>query len=105
MAPNQLGSAVLLKFFQSEGRFISQPNEVPKAVVTFIAKQLDPPDEQYLQYNWTSRTIKHHRSQSRAVLGFRETTLQDNQDLRAWLLRLKLVAIKLITSYWTNYYY
>ncbi len=86
-APNQLGFAVLLKFFQNEGRFPSQPHEVPKAVVTFIAKQLALPDEQYLQYNWTGRTIKHHRSQIRAVLGFREATLQDSQDLRAWLLQ------------------
>lgn len=55
--------------------------------MTFIAKQLALPDEQYLQYNWTGRTIKHHRSQIRAVLGFREATLQDSQDLRAWLLQ------------------
>ncbi len=45
-AANQLGFAVLLKFFQSEGRFPSQLHEVPFSIVSFIAKQLDIPYEQ-----------------------------------------------------------
>lgn len=89
-AANQLGFAVLLKFFQREGRFPSQLHEVPKAIVSFIAKQLDIPYEQYLQYNWQGRTIKHHRAQIRGFMGFREATLQDLQDLRSWLLQYVL---------------
>lgn len=89
-AANQLGFAVLLKFFQREGRFPSQLHEVPSSIVSFIAKQLDIPHEQYLQYNWQGRTIKHHRAQIRGFMGFREATLQDLQELRSWLLQYVL---------------
>ena len=83
---NQLGFAVLLKFFQYAARFPLHKNEVPKTVITFIGNQLGIPYEQYLRYNWSGRTIKSHRTQIRAFLGFRTATRQDEQELREWLL-------------------
>jgi hypothetical protein len=82
-----LARAVLLKFFQYAARFPLHKNEVPKAVVTFIGNQLGIPYEQYLRYNWSGRTIKSHRTQIRAFLGFRTAIRQDEQELREWLLR------------------
>jgi hypothetical protein len=38
---NQLGFAVLLKFFQLEARFPRSRQEVPKQVVSYIARQLE----------------------------------------------------------------
>lgn len=49
-AHNQLGFAVLLKFFQLEARFPNHKNEVAKAVVSFIAQQLELAYENCLQY-------------------------------------------------------
>jgi len=86
-AHNQLGFAVLLKFFQYAVRFPLHKNEVPKVIVTFIGNQLGIPYEQYLCYNWSGCTIKSHRTQIRAFLGFRTATRQDEQELREWLLR------------------
>ena len=37
----RLGFAVLLKFFQHEGRFPGQRQDVPGTVVGYIARQLD----------------------------------------------------------------
>jgi hypothetical protein len=38
--PTRLGFAVLLKFFQHEGRFPQQPQEIPDIVVAFLARQV-----------------------------------------------------------------
>ena len=43
------------------------------------------PPELYAQYAWTGRTIEFHRAQIRQVLGFREATVQDADDLATWL--------------------
>ena len=57
---NRLGFAVLLKFFQADGRFPHHAGEVPKAVVSFITQQLKLSEEDYRQYKWSGRTIKTH---------------------------------------------
>ncbi len=77
----RLGFAVLLKFFQLEGRFPYAKNEIPAPVIAFIAKQVGVPTAEYLQYDWGGRTIKQHRAQIRDALGFREATLQDAEEL------------------------
>lgn len=82
-AHNQLGFAVLLKFFQYAARFPFHKNEVPKTVITFIGNQLGIPYEQYLRYNWSGRTIKSHRTQIRAFLGFRTATQPTSQNQKA----------------------
>jgi hypothetical protein len=51
-----LGYAVLMKFFQLEARFPSKPNDVPKAIVDFIAKQLKLPSQMLDQYSWNTQT-------------------------------------------------
>ena len=47
MAHNRLGFAVLLKFFQNEGRFPQHAGEVPKVVTKFIIQQLKLSEEEY----------------------------------------------------------
>ena len=85
-AHNRLGFAVLLKFFQVEGRFPQHAGEVPKAVADFIAQQLNLSEEDYRQYKWSGRTIKTHRSQIRAFLGFGPMSQSDQQHLKRWLI-------------------
>ncbi|MFR9709687.1 DUF4158 domain-containing protein [Paenibacillus sp. MB22_1] len=45
----RLGFAVLFKFFQYEARFPSHKFEAPKAVIQYIAKQIETPAELYAQ--------------------------------------------------------
>ena len=84
--PTRLGFALLLKFFQYEGRFPQQRNEIPPTIIAHVAKQTTVPAAHVLQYNWRSRAIKYHRAQIREVVGFREATVQDTNELTAWLL-------------------
>lgn len=81
----RLGFAVLFKFFQCEARFPSQKFEVPKAVINYVAKQINVQPELYAQYDWTGRSITYHRTQIRDFFGFREDTVQDAQDMVDWL--------------------
>jgi hypothetical protein len=82
---NLLGFAVLLKYFQHEGRFPSQKQDIPAAVTRHIAHQPGVAIEELLPYDWDGRMIKTHRSAIRAFLGFRETTKQDEEELVSWL--------------------
>jgi Domain of unknown function (DUF4158) len=45
--PTRLGFAVLLKYFQYEARFPAAKQDVPKALVTYLANQLNLSPELY----------------------------------------------------------
>ena len=83
---NQLGKAVLLKFFQYEARFPETKNEIPQAIMTFIANQLYVSPNVWGDYRWDGRRIKEHRQAIRAWLGFRQTSIDDQQAIQDWLL-------------------
>jgi len=80
--PTRLGFALLLKFFELEGRFPEGPEEVPGAVVDYLAAQLgvDPPV--FAKYAWSGRSIGYHRAQIRTALGFRKASRVDATDWR-----------------------
>ncbi len=84
-AATRLGCALLLKYFQIEGRFPPHKGDVPAAAIVHVAQQLDVPPELYAQYDGGGRTIEFHRAQIRQALGFREATVQDADDLATWL--------------------
>lgn len=88
--PTRVGFAVLLKYFQHEGRFPQAKHELPGQIAASIAKQVGGTTEQYLQYDWGGRAIEHHRAQIRAALGFREATVDDGDTLVAWLVETVL---------------
>src|SRR5579864_4985429 len=77
----RLGFAVLLKFFQREGRFPFFKNEIPGVVISFVATQVDVTPEAYLQYDWQGRTIEYHRALIRKALGFKESTQEDAEQM------------------------
>ncbi|MEM6281995.1 MAG: DUF4158 domain-containing protein, partial [Chloroflexota bacterium] len=83
---NQLGKAVLLKFFQYEARFPRTKNEIPQAVVTFIAHQLYVSPSALTDYQWDGRRIKEHRQAIRSWFGFRQASVDDQQAIQDWLL-------------------
>ena len=84
---SRLGFAVLLKFFQHQGRFPRSAREVPKAVVDHLASQLDAASASWNAYDPGDRTVKSYRSEIRRLLGFREATVADGEALADWLLR------------------
>jgi TnpA family transposase len=83
--PSRLGFAVLLKFFQHQGRFPKSAREVPKAVVDHLASQLEVAPARWNEYDPGNRTSKSHRSEIRKLHGFREATVADGEALVAWL--------------------
>lgn len=84
--PMQIGFAALLKYFQVETRFPSQASDLPKQVVKYLSQQLGLPSSLFEQYPWGERITTRHRSQIRKLLGFRETTEQDAEEIKRWLL-------------------
>jgi hypothetical protein len=83
--PTRLGFAVLLKFFQVEARFPRDPDEIPGVAVFFVAGQVEVAPEEWSRYDWRGRVVKYHRAQIRRLLGFREATVADGEDLVVWL--------------------
>ncbi len=85
--PTRLGFAALLAFFRHEGRFPASKQELPGTVVAHLAGQVGVPAEAYMAYDWRGRAIKYHRAQIRTALGFRETRVQDADQLVDWLVQ------------------
>lgn len=82
----RLGFAALLKFFQYEARFPKSKKEIPKAVIEYIAKQVQVTGHLfYNSYDMTSRTYYNHKLQIRNFFGFREPTSEDTTSVTAWL--------------------
>jgi hypothetical protein len=81
----RLGFAVLLKFFEQEGRFPNGPVEVPVEVVDFVACQLGLSLAMLAAYDWSGRSWKVHRAQIRKRFGFRESNEADAEALTGWL--------------------
>lgn len=83
---NYLGKALLLKFFQYEYRFPEGISEIRPPIIEYVAQQLDVSTTAIGQYNWAGRSIKQHRKEIREQMGFRPATLDDQKDLRMWLI-------------------
>ena len=86
----RLGCTLLLKYFQYEGRFPSARNDIPKAIVDYVARQLKLDAALFAQYDWEGRTVKSHRTQIREHLAFREATVLDTEEMKSWLMTEKL---------------
>lgn len=82
---NRLAFAALLKYFQQFGRFPRSSQELPNEVVNYLAKQLNIEFNEFKKYDWNGRTIKYHRAQIRDLLGFREITVEESQQIVEWL--------------------
>jgi hypothetical protein len=84
-ATNRLGIALLLKYFQYEGRFPTSKAEIPNEVVRYVAQLLKVSPDRFDNYDWQGRTIKAHRAIVREFLGITEATIKDAENLTAWL--------------------
>lgn len=84
-ARGRLGLAVMLKFFQLEGRFPRYHKEVPLLALDFVAEQLAIPVAAWFAYPLTGRSGKRDREHLRDFLGFRPATTDDGQRIQDWL--------------------
>src|SRR6266571_3277317 len=75
----------MLKFYGRFGRFPRGRTELHPDAVEFVAKQLGVDASTLGFYEWSGRTIKRHRAEIRAHLGFRECTVADAEELTGWL--------------------
>jgi len=57
---NLLGAACLLKYFQYEGRFLTQKQDVPPIVIVHLAQQLSVVPGKINLYDYEGRSIKAH---------------------------------------------
>ncbi len=80
-----IGVAVLVKFFQLNGRFPHHHKDVPDSVLAFIGEQLFVLPTAWFDYDLKGRSSQRDREQIRAFLGFRPITVADEEQLRKWL--------------------
>jgi hypothetical protein len=83
----RLGFAVMLKFYEIEGRFPAYPEEVPPAAVRYLGSLVKVGPALFARYSWSGRSIKYHRSQIRRVYGTRPPTEDDEDAGRGGWLR------------------
>ena len=81
----RLGLAVLLKFFQLEGRFPHYHKEVPLSAVDYVAEQLEVPASAWFDYPLKGRSGSRDREQLRTFLGFRQAANDDIEPAQRWL--------------------
>ena len=82
----RLGFALLLKFFQIEGRFPGGAIEIPAQAVRFVAEQVGVEATALRDYSWKGRALKYHRAQIREWCGFRESYAADMKGFKRWLV-------------------
>ncbi len=75
----------MLKVFERDLRFPDERSEVPTAVVSHIAKQIDSDIKSYSSYDLSSRNASYHRAQIRRTLGFRKPRAADANAVAVWL--------------------
>ena len=103
---NRFGLAVLLKFFQKEGRFPSSMRSIPTDILIFVADQVGVNYREMASYDWSGRTAKRQRTEVLAFLGVQRFQTQHRNTLKPWLradvlpLSLSLAQMKELTGEW-----
>lgn len=82
---NRLLFALLLKYFQIEGKFPRYRREIPQTATDYVARQLKVSPDVFQQYDWRGRTSVNQRRTIRSFLGFREGTTADVEVVLTWL--------------------
>ncbi|MFI7707351.1 DUF4158 domain-containing protein [Nonomuraea sp. NPDC049480] len=80
----RLGFALILKFYEIEGRFPAYPEEIPAAAVEYVASLVKAEPGLLAKYSWRGRTIERHRAQIRKRFGTRAATEDDEERLAQW---------------------
>lgn len=81
--PTRLGFCLMLEFFEMEGRFPEFVEEFPQPAVQYVAGLVKVPTAELAKYDLAG--AKRHRKQIREALGFRPSTVADEERLAEWL--------------------
>ncbi|MEO3892755.1 DUF4158 domain-containing protein [Nonomuraea sp. B5E05] len=81
----RLGFALMLKFYEIEGRFPAYPEEVPQVAIVYVASLVKVDPGLFGKYSWAGRTIKDHRKQIRTAFGTRPPTEEDEERWAQWM--------------------
>ena len=81
----RLAFAVLLKAFQSDGRFPERREDVPHPIVTHLAQQVGVLPDVYAEVDWTGRSSRRHQGHILHYCGFRAFRAEDEPTLVDWL--------------------
>ena len=84
---NQIGFALLLKHFQLFARFPDEESSIPTVIISYLASQLNLPENLYSDYDWQGRSAKAYRVEIRRLFNFRVVTVQDTEHINDWLIR------------------
>ena len=82
---DQLGFAIMLKWFQFHGRFPYAIKDIPGDIVQFISNQIDALRSDINQFDWDGRTAERQRAEILSFLGIQRMTPEHKQALLAWL--------------------
>ncbi|MGH8917320.1 MAG: DUF4158 domain-containing protein, partial [Actinomycetes bacterium] len=81
----RLSFALMLKFFEIEGRFPRHAGEVPPAAVDYLARQLGVAEGEATRCEVSGRSAERHRSRIREAFGFQVFSRGDEDKMVAWL--------------------
>lgn len=81
----RMGVAVLLKYFQRNGRFPRSHRDAPGPVLAFLGEQLSVAAQCWFEYDLWGRSGQRDRKQIQAYLGFRPIQVADERQLNRWL--------------------
>jgi TnpA family transposase len=89
LAKNRLVAAVMLKFFQAEGRYPENDDPISLELVTSLAKQIDIDVKEFdiTEQQWNNRSIERFRQEIRQLLNYRRATVSDGQQLVKHLMQ------------------
>lgn len=82
---NLLGSAVLLKVYSFLGYPPRRKEDIPAAVVEWIAHQISIEPDLFKGYSWKDRLWNHHLSLIRKHTGFKQLGPDERASLSEWL--------------------
>jgi hypothetical protein len=82
---SRLGCAVLLKYFQVEGRFPPRWHDVPREGLRHLAQSVGVSPEAYRPYDLDGRLARYHKDDIRQWTGFRHGNTTDAEAIKAWV--------------------
>jgi TnpA family transposase len=85
-AENKLAFAVMLKFFQTEGRYPTKKDVIHQSMSYSLSIQLNCYNINLDNYDWNSRTAERFRQEIRLLLRYRKATVADSKKLIDWLV-------------------
>lgn len=83
---NQLGFAILLKYFQLENRYPKHIKYVDPLMLNCLANQLDVVPSCIEDFDWEGRSTERFRREIRRFLGYKKVSLQEVDVFKAWLI-------------------